>query len=200
MVNIDTYLKNQLPIEFYQRDTATVAKELLGHYLFHYDGKNFTSGRIVETEAYLGEGDAASHSYNGVTARCKTMFDLAGKAYVYQIYGVHHCFNITTDLPEIGSAVLIRALEPVDGIELMQRRRGKTKLEELASGPAKLVQALGIQKKQDGLSLLEGIIGISKGELFPDENICITTRIGITKAADLPLRFYLEGNKFISKK
>lgn len=200
MVNKYKHFKNLLPFEFYCRDTITVAKELLGHCLFHYDGNNFVSGCIVETEAYLGQGDPASHSYGGLTPRCKSMFGKAGRVYIYQIYGVHHCFNITTELPERGSAVLIRALEPLEGIDLMQKRRGRKALKDLCSGPAKLVQALGIRKEQDGLSLFDGIIGVSQGKSLSNEKICVTTRIGISKAKDLPLRFYIKGNKFISKK
>ncbi|MFA5536293.1 MAG: DNA-3-methyladenine glycosylase [Bacillota bacterium] len=200
MIKKEKYLQKLLPQKFYQRDTVTVAKELLGQLLFHFDGINLTLGRIVETEAYLGEGDAASHSFRGVTPRCRTMFARAGKAYIYQIYGVHHCFNITTELPEIGSAVLIRALEPLEGVELMQRRRGRYNLRDLCSGPAKLVQALGIKKEHDGLSLAEGVIGVSRHGLSVGEVIYTTTRVGITKAADLPLRFYIKDNQYVSKK
>ncbi len=200
MTSKDKYLRKQLPFEFYQRDTITVARELLGQLLFHHDGINFTLGRIVETEAYLGEGDSASHSFGGRTQRCQTMFAQAGRAYIYQIYGIHHCFNITTELPGVGSAVLVRALEPWEGIEAMQKRRGRYNLKDLCSGPAKLVQALGIKKEQDGLSLIGGVIGVSRHGLAAGEDIFTTTRIGITKAADLPLRFYIKGNEYISKK
>lgn len=177
-----------------------MARELLGCYLIHRSPEGITAGRIVETEAYLGQTDPACHSYRGKTERCKTMFGPAGRVYIYLSYGIHYCFNITTDEPGIPAAVLLRALEPVEGIALMQKRRGKNKLVELCSGPGKLAQAMGFNLNHDGCSLFQGIIEVYGGELRTGEEIVTTTRIGISKAADWPLRFYLSNNPFISRK
>lgn len=192
--------KEVLPLSFYERETTVVAKELLGHYLFHHDPEGMIAGRIVETEAYLGRDDPACHSYRGITPRCQSMFGSAGRIYVYLIYGMYYCFNITTDIPEVPAAVLIRALEPVTGIEIMRKRRRKDKLRDLCSGPGKLAAAMGFDKTFDGQSLLTGPVGVSPGQLKPDEEIITATRIGISRAVDWPLRFYLSNNPFVSKK
>lgn len=199
MVSLITEQLEKLPLAFYQRDTIQVAKELLGCYLVHNSPEGVTAGRIVETEAYLGQTDPACHSYRGMTERCKTMFGPAGMVYVYLIYGIHYCFNITTDQPGVAAAVLVRALEPLEGIKLMQKRRGRKKTTELCSGPGKLTQAMGFSLEHDGMSLFDGIIEVYGGCLRPEEEIVTTTRIGISKAADWPLRFYLKNNSFISK-
>lgn len=200
MVSLNTEQMEKLPLAFYQRDTTQVAKELLGCYLVHNSPEGVTAGRIVETEAYLGQTDPACHSYGGMTDRCKTMFGPAGRVYVYLIYGIHYCFNITTDRPDLAAAVLIRALEPVEGIKLMQKRRGREKVTELCSGPGKLAQAMGFTREHDGASLFDGVIEVYGGGLRPEEEMVATTRIGISKAADWPLRFYLKNNPYVSKK
>lgn len=189
-----------LPLSFYERETTLVAKELLGHYLFHRHPEGMVAGRIVETEAYLGQNDPACHSCRGITPRCKSMFGTAGRIYVYIIYGMYYCFNITTDVPEVPAAVLIRALEPVEGIDIMRKRRGKNKLRDLCSGPGKLATAMGFDKTFDGQSLLTGPVGVSPGKLSPEERIATSPRIGISKAVDWPLRYYLADNQFVSKK
>jgi len=200
MVSLSTGPEGRLPLAFYERDTVVVARELLGCYLVHRAPEGVTAGRIVETEAYLGQADPACHSYRGRTERCKTMFGPAGRVYIYLSYGLHYCFNITTDAPSVPAAVLLRALEPVEGIELMQKRRGRTRLTELCSGPGKLAQAMGFSLDHDGCSLFEGVIEVYRGHLRPGEAIVTSTRIGITKAADWPLRFYLSNNAFDSRK
>lgn len=192
--------KEVLPLSFFERDTTLVARELLGKYLFHRDPEGMLAGRIVETEAYLGRDDPACHSYRGITPRCESMFGSAGRIYIYIIYGMYYCFNITTDVPEVPAAVLIRALEPVEGIEIMRKRRGKNKLRDLCNGPGKLATAMGFDKTFDGQSLLSGSVGVSPGELRPGEKIVTAPRIGISKAVDWPLRFYLADNPFVSKK
>ncbi|WP_332449833.1 DNA-3-methyladenine glycosylase [Methanoculleus sp.] len=191
---------------FYERDTVTVAEDLLGCLLVHREEAGATMGWIVETEAYL-RGDPAAHSFRGKTARNRTMFGPAGHAYVYRIYGLHTCVNIVTGPRGVGEAVLVRALEPACGIDLMRARRGTDDPLALASGPGKLTQALGITMDFDGTSLSDGPLQVRppeslsgrRPEGLPGE-VVRTTRVGITKAADLPLRFYLKGSRYVSRR
>lgn len=186
---------------FFKGSTEDVAKKLLGKILVrNYNGK-ILSGKIVETEAYLDENDLASHSAVGLTERNKVMFGEAGLAYVYFTYGMHYCFNVVTGEEGKGSAVLIRALEPLEGIELMKKFRQKNDLHILTNGPAKLCQALKIDKKLNGIDLKKSSeIFIAELEIEENFEIVVTTRIGIEKSKDLPLRFYIKENKFVSKK
>ncbi|WP_304232112.1 DNA-3-methyladenine glycosylase [Jiulongibacter sediminis] len=179
-------------------DTLTLAQKLLGKELIHESPKGITSGIIVETEAYL-YNDKACHSFGGKTPRNSPMFGPPGTAYVYQIYGIHHCFNIVSSNYGIGEAVLIRALEQVLGIELTQSRRQKVKLKDLCSGPGKLVQAMDILKNQNGNKLTSPPLYLKEG--IEVGAIIETTRIGIGEGKDehLPYRFYIKDNKFISK-
>ncbi|BBL67850.1 DNA-3-methyladenine glycosylase [Methanoculleus chikugoensis] len=193
-----------LPPSFYERDTVAVAKDLLGCLLVHRN-ETATMGWIVEVEAYLRD-DPAAHSYRGETPRNRAMFGPAGHAYVYRIYGLHTCVNVVTGPEGTGEAVLVRALEPAGGIEFMQARRGTDDPLALASGPGKLTQALGITMDLDGTSLSGGPLQIWSPESLSDRRpegadgeIVQTTRIGITKAADLPLRFYRNGSRYISR-
>ena len=194
-----------LPVEFYQRDTVTVARDLLGCYLVHREDAGTTIGRIVEDEAYIGE-DPAAHSFRGETERNRAMFGPAGHAYVYRIYGIHNCVNVVTRREGIGEAVLIRALEPVEGIDRMQERRGTEDRRLLCSGPGRLTEALHITMEQNGRSLIDGPLQVWSAESLPgypkveEDEIVQTTRIGITKAADLPLRFYIRGNRYVSRR
>ncbi len=187
-----------LPQSFYNRDTAQVARDLLGCLLVHYSRDGFTAGKIVETEAYM-QGDPACHASRGMTKRNRPMFGSPGCAYIYFIYGMYYCFNVVTREEGVGEAVLIRALEPLAGISLMQRRRKKEKITELCSGPAKLVQAMGIKKEYNGIPLQGGKFFIAPADGEKPE-VVITTRVGIRVGADLPLRFYIAGNKYISRK
>lgn len=184
----------KLPNNFFKKPTLQVAKNLLGCILVN--GK--TSGIIVETEAYLKD-DPASHSFNGKTSRNQIMFGEAGKTYIYFTYGMHHCFNVVTNKKGIGEAVLIRALQPLAGIELMKRRRKTQDIYNLCSGPAKLVQALAIKKKQNNHDLTKPPLLI----IFPNKKqkfkIVQTKRIGISRGKSLLYRFYILNNKFISK-
>ncbi|MDP1696069.1 MAG: DNA-3-methyladenine glycosylase [archaeon] len=186
-----------LPLNFFNNSTAEVAKALLGCYLVNETPQGEAIGKIVETEAYLSD-DPASHSSKGITERNKPMFSHPGTIYIYFTYGMYHCFNIATREKGIGEAVLIRALEPIKGLELMKKRRKTDNIKELCNGPAKLVQALDISKK-----LNNSPINSSSLKIFqPDNNkIKITTakRIGISKGAELPLRFFIKDNKFVSK-
>lgn len=190
---------NHLDRDFFLQPTAEVAKSLLGAALIRHSADGLASGIIVETEAYLGADDPAAHSYRGETPRTKVMFGAPGHAYVYFIYGMHTRLNVVTAPEGTGHAVLIRALEPTAGIELMQRRRGQKGIDGLCSGPAKLTQALGIELTDNGRDLLtDKLLRLELGKT-PLETVT-TTRIGIKKAAELPLRFYIKGSPFVSQK
>jgi len=190
--------KEILPRAFYNRDTTAVARELLGNLLVHMSPEGITAGRIVETEAYL-QDDPACHASRGITRRNRVMFGPPGHAYVYFIYGMYYCFNVVSAPEGVGEAVLIRALEPVEGIQLMRLRRKREKPEELCGGPAKLVQAMGITRRHNGTDLTGGNLVIYQGQK-KSEPIVATTRIGIREGTALPLRYYLKGSRFISKK
>lgn len=191
--------------DFYQRDTIRVARKLLGTFLVTDLPGGKTIGRIVETEAYLSLKDPASHSHNGETKRNRTMFGPAGQIYVYFIYGMYYCVNVVTAKEGIGEAVLIRALEPIKGIPLMQKRRNTENLSNLCSGPGKLTQAMGISKELNGANLSGPQIYIMSPDSFPgfpapqEGEISTSTRIGISAGADSLLRFYIKGNKFLSR-
>jgi DNA-3-methyladenine glycosylase len=180
-----------LPRRFYERDTITVARELLGKVLVHREGAGrVTSGIIVETEAYPGGDDLASHSAAGVTDRTRVIFGPPGHAYVYLSYGMHECLNIVAERAGKPGCVLIRALEPLKGIDIMRRRRPRAKTDrELTNGPGKLTMALGITRDAYGADLTRGALTVhTHGGEVPFE-IAVTPRIGITKCAELPLRF-----------
>ncbi|MCC7438761.1 MAG: DNA-3-methyladenine glycosylase [Armatimonadetes bacterium] len=181
-----------LPRTFFQRDARVVAREILGHRLVTLFGGIRTSGRIIETEAYVGEMDAASHCYRGKTARNQAMFLDGGHAYIYFIYGVHHCFNVVTGEAGVGQGVLIRGVEPTEGIEVMRQRRKRPagSIAALADGPGKLTIALGIGPQQNGADLLHNPhIWIEPDTQLADHEVCRTPRIGITKAAELEWRW-----------
>jgi DNA-3-methyladenine glycosylase len=188
-----------VPASFYDRPTEDVARDLLGAVLEHRTAEGVVRGRIVETEAYLGPHDPACHAAAGLTARTRTLHGPPGTAYVYFIYGMHWCFNTVTREEGYGSAVLVRALEPLSGLDLMRRRRGVERDGELTSGPARLCDAFAITRQQDGASLQRGALRILRGLDVPDEDVVIGPRVGIRKAADWPLRFHIRGNRFVSK-
>lgn len=194
----DRFKGGILPRSFYAGDTVDAAKKLLGNILVHETDDGVTAGIIVETEAYI-QGDPACHAWRGMTPRNRVMFGAPGHAYVYFIYGMYYCFNIVTAPNGVGEAVLIRALEPLQGLQLMQARRKRERLSELCSGPARLVQAMGITREHNGVDLTGGQLYVSKGEDVPVQFVT-TTRIGIKEEVPLPLRFYLVGSPFISRK
>jgi DNA-3-methyladenine glycosylase len=170
-----------------------VAPDLVGCVLRH----GGAVGRIVETEAYH-ESEPACHAFAGLTSRTEVLFGPPGRAYVYRSYGIHALLNAVTDREGEGAAVLIRALEPLDGIELMRSRRGLERLEDLCSGPGKLTRALDIELGLNGSDLLGGPIAIEPRRAEPPELIA-GPRIGITKAAELPWRFCAAGSRFVSR-
>ena len=180
-----------LPPAFYDRDAAVVARALLGAVLRHETSEGVVSGRIVETEAYLGPHDPASHSAVGRTARTWHMFGPPGTAYVYFIYGMHWCVNAVTREDGYGAAVLIRAVEPLEGVALIRTRRPKARRDrDLSNGPGKVCAALGITREHDGVALTgASMLSICEGEPVPDERVGVGPRIGISKAVDWPLRF-----------
>lgn len=178
-------------------DAAGAAKILLGWKLVHESEEGVTEGIIVETEAYH-QDDPASHTYRGRTKRNAGMFESAGIAYVYFTYGMHYCFNIVTGSKGVGQAVLVRALEPTGGLELMKHRRQQDSVRLLTNGPAKLSQAMGITAEHYGNNLFDGRGLYLKPGLQPTD-IVTATRIGISRAADIPWRFYIDGNAFVSK-
>lgn len=223
-MNTDPILKNARPMprSFFERPPKVVARQVLGKLLVRRQGAKLIAGRIVETEAYLGADDAAAHSAVGRTERTAVIFGPPGHAYVYFTYGMHYCMNITCEPEGRAGCVLVRALEPVDGIEVMERNRRSQKqiprrsasrhdnpknidertLRLLCSGPARLCQALGIDRPRDnGKDLLAADSDL---QLLDDgsrvRTITATTRVGISKAAELPLRFYVTGSAYISRK
>lgn len=194
---------NKLPREFYLRPTLNVARDLLGMYLVRIVRGKPVAGMIVETEGYIGETDPASHSYRGKTLRNEVMFRNGGFLYVYFTYGMHFCCNVVTEEEGKGRAVLIRALQPVAGIEVMQNNRRQLlepkPQQTLTNGPAKLCEALDIKRAQNGTDLLGNDIFIVWGGPIPRRSIVQTTRIGIKVAAEKEWRYYIKGNAFVSK-
>jgi DNA-3-methyladenine glycosylase len=191
-----TQLGPILTRRFYRRPATEVARDLLGKVLVH----GATGGIIVETEAYLGLRDAASHAYCGMTARNKVMFGPPGYAYVYFIYGMYECVNVVAEEEGSAGAVLIRALEPVMGVDLMQiRRPGAKRLRDLASGPGKLTIAMGITRALNGVDVTKGSLVVRDRRGAEAFGITAGPRIGITKCADWPLRFTITGSEFVSK-
>jgi DNA-3-methyladenine glycosylase len=187
-----------IPRSFFDKEVVQLAKDLLGCELIHKTDEGLAAGIIVETEAYH-QADAASHSHNGKTARTEVMFGPPGHAYVYFTYGMHWCFNITAEEPGIGAAVLIRALEPTQGLELMKIRRGKDSVYDLCSGPSKLVQALAITKADYGKPVTSGAIRLRPRNEAASLAVRSGPRIGITKAKDKPWRFWVKDNEFVSR-
>ena len=196
----------KLPQSFYLRsDVVKIARELLGKVLVTNWNNEFTSGRIVETEAYAGETDKASHASKGKTARTSVIFEEGGTAYVYLCYGIHEMFNIVTSKAGIAHAILVRAVEPIEGIDIMLRRTGKKVFNEtLTRGPGNVGKAFGFHRSQCGLSLQSDELYIVDDGYRPDKKLIVTSpRIGVDYAGEdalLDYRLYVKGNKFVSGK
>jgi DNA-3-methyladenine glycosylase len=192
--------RDVLPASFYGRDPETVARELLGKRLVHDYQGSLTAGIIVETEAYLATNDPANHAYRGRTKRNASMFGPPGRAYVYKLHG-HHCVNVVTEGEHVASAVLIRAVEPLTGIDVMHTRRCIADLTSLTNGPGKLCQAFAIVREAlDGWDLTQGqCLWLAASEAArPLGAIAVSGRIGVPRAGELPLRFYVRSSPFLS--
>jgi DNA-3-methyladenine glycosylase len=192
-----------LPRSFYERDPVTVSREVLGKVVVRESGGELLAGRIVECEAYLGADDAAAHAASGRTERNSVLFGPAGHAYVYFIYGVHYCLNFSCLPDGEAGGTLIRALEPLAGIEHMQHARKLHDVKQLTNGPGKLAQAFHITRTDDNgkdvCSRRSDLRVVDDGFVVRPGEVVATTRIGITKAADLPLRFLLKNSAFVSR-
>lgn len=198
-------LNSKLPPEFYQKHVTEVAKNLLGKIFIKQDYNIFLAGKIVETEAYDGINDEASHTYRGKTERNKVMFLRGGFLYVYFTYGAHFCCNVVTGPEGYGAAVLLRGIEPVEGIDKMIENRFNKKtaspkeMQNLTNGPGKICSAFEINREHNGADLTGSRIFILDAEPVPESEINISTRIGIKKAADYPWRFYTNSS-FVSRR
>lgn len=182
----------RLPESFFARPALTVARELLGTHLVFEEGSQRRVGRIVETEAYIGEHDLACHAAKGVTPRTEVMFGPPGRSYVYLIYGMHRCFNIVTDAPGVGAAVLVRAVEPVEGLDPGAR----------TDGPGRLCRALGITLAHNRLDLQTATIYVAPGEPVPEAQVARGPRIGVEYAgawAAEPFRLWVKDSRHVSK-
>ncbi len=197
----------KLTREFYERDTLLVARELLGTHLVHVSAEGRVVGKVVEVEAYIGPDDAASHGYgNRMTRRNQVMFGPAGYAYIYQIYGMYYCLNVVTGKNNSPEAVLIRAVEPVEGVEIMAKRRGLVDISEkgairLTNGPSKLCRAFALDKSLSGADLCGDDLYFSDPHPSETFEIRATRRINVDYAgasSDLPWRFIVVGNRFVT--
>lgn len=192
--------KYKLPAAFYLNDTLSVSKTLLGKILVRKYGKSLICGKIVETEAYLGDSDPACHAYGRVTPRNQTLYEQGGIAYVYFIYGNYYCFNVVTEMKGVGAAVLIRAVEPVSGIDIMKSLRPKIKTEhDLTNGPAKLCLSFGIDRDFNRADLQSDRIFIAGDNEAGQFTIAVSKRIGIEKGAHLPYRFFIKNNPYVTR-
>ncbi|HET9110748.1 MAG TPA: DNA-3-methyladenine glycosylase [Ktedonobacterales bacterium] len=189
-----------LPRAFYDRPTLAVARDLIGKALLRRTAEGVTGGMIVETEAYVAAIDPSAHAYRGETPRNRSMFGEPGIAYVYRSYGIHYCLNVVTEGAGIASAVLIRAIRPQVGVELMRRRRGSQIADrDLARGPGRLCQALALTTADDGTDLLGSALWLTETPGLDDAlPIATTPRVGITHAADWPWRFVVAGDRHVS--
>lgn len=185
--------------QLFQMPTLTVAHAILGMELHTWADGTHTSGRIVEVEAYGPSGDAACHAARGRTERNQAMYLEAGRCYVYFIYGCHYCVNVVTERPGIAAAVLVRALEPLDGVETMRSRRGAVDQRSLTNGPGKLCRALGIDRRFNGEDLTaSSLIQLRPNIAPPSSSVRCTPRIGISKSKDLLWRFYVQESPFVT--
>jgi DNA-3-methyladenine glycosylase len=191
-----TAVAEVLPASFYDRPVLEVARGLIGCVLRH----GGCAGVIVEAEAYH-QSEPGSHAYIGLRPRTRTLFGRPGLAYVYRSYGIHACINAVAEHEGIGAAVLLRALEPIEGVDAMRKRRGLDRVEALCSGPGKLSQALDIELEHDGIDLADGPITIFQPPAeWREVEIVAGARIGLTKAAELPWRFCARGSRFLSRR
>jgi DNA-3-methyladenine glycosylase len=190
-----------LPVSFFRQPTEQVARDLLGAVVVSRVGGVRTAGRIVETEAYLGHTDPASHGFEMRRhARNASLFGPAGTWYVYLSYGVHWCVNLVCEGQGLGGAVLLRALEPLEGLDAMMERRRTTKPALLCAGPGRLAAALGITQSLDGAAMRASTVTVRRGAPVAPRDVVVSRRVGITRAADWPLRFTLSGSSWVSRR
>lgn len=187
-----------LPQSFYNRSTLQVAQELLGKKLVFRTEVGILSGRIVETEAYIGQDDPACHAAKGRTKRTEIMFGPPGIAYIYLIYGMYYCLNAVTEAADFPAAVLIRALEPLSGIDTMKKHRKQENIRQLTNGPGKICQAFGLDKNMNGADLCNSNLFIEMDKEIAPSDILKTSRIGISVGREKPWRFCIKGNPFAS--
>lgn len=194
----------KLTHEFYMDDSIHVAQRLLGKVLVHETADGIVRCRIVETEAYMGVLDKGSHAYSGkITPRTATLYEEGGIAYVYLIYGMYHCMNVVVNVKGLAQGVLIRALEPIQGIELMKKRRNIDNVKNLCNGPGKLCTAMNITKKENGVNLIESPLYLEEPETDIPFEITAAKRINIDyaeEAKDFLWRFYIKDNPYVSVK
>lgn len=199
MTAFDLHTARVLPAAFFERDTVTVAREVLGKVLFSRVGDTACAGRIVETEAYLGSDDAGSHAATrGITPRNRVMYGPPGVAYVYFTYGNHHMLNLVTEPDGVAGAVLVRAIEPLAGEDVMAARRGGRRGPECTNGPGKVAAALGVTLAHNGSHLGEGPLAVLDAPA-PAERVLCSGRIGLSRGHEAPLRFYLDSNGYVSR-
>lgn len=193
-------LSNSLPREFYEVPALELARKLIGRLLVSRINDKFTAGLIVETEAYLSANDPASHAARGKTPRTAVQWGPPGFSYVYLIYGMYHCMNIVSDPVGTAGCVLLRAIEPIHGIENMRLRRprAKTKI-QLGNGPGKLTAALGVKRQHNAIDLTQKLLFVCDYDENQNFDIVQSSRIGLTEGLELPYRFYIQGNSFVSK-
>jgi len=207
MPNYNQSLRNfhKLNKEFYLRDVCLVAMDLLGKLFVKFENNTILSGMITEVEAYDGKFDLASHSNSGMTKRNKDMFSEGGITYVYLTYGIHHCLNVVTGDKGYGAAVLIRSMEPIDGISIFAKRRFNKKnineyeFNNLLNGPGKICQAFNLNRNDSGKDLMSKELFICNYKSLDKNHIATSKRIGISKSIDLPWRFYISNSKFLSR-
>lgn len=194
---------DRLGYDFFERETLEVARDLLGRRLVRVIDGHRLSGLIVEAEAYIGESDLACHAARGRTPRTEVMYGPAGRAYVYFIYGMYHCLNVVTEKENFPAAVLIRALEPLEGLDIMSRFRPGRKPHELANGPGKLCLALQIDRRLNGIDLVRSTeLFLETGSPPRPDCIVASPRIGINipgQACEVPWRYHIHGNPFVSR-
>jgi DNA-3-methyladenine glycosylase len=188
----------RLSRSFFARDPLTLARDLLGRVLFYKTPEGLLAGRIVETEAYTGGDDPASHAFRGRTARNAVMFGPAGRAYVYFTYGMHYCLNVTAQGSGTAGAVLLRALEPLAGVAIMRAHGDRGPEMRILSGPGKIGRAFGLTLEDDGRDFTRGPLGLAAGSPVPDGQVEVSRRIGITRAVELPYRFAVIGSSSVS--
>lgn len=185
-----------LPRSFYARPVVEVAPDLLGKVLVHGE----MAGIIVETEGYPGGDDLASHSAVGITDRTRVIFGPPGHAYVYLSYGMHECLNIVVEREHVAGCVLIRALEPLEGLDLMRANRPGARTDrDLTSGPGKLTRAMAITRRHNGVDLTRGDFTVRRPRVKQSIEVAVSPRIGITKCAERMLRFFIKGNPYVSR-